>query len=35
MNLGCLMRGDSKGFIPPAVSAVLDLLEKHGEVVGN
>ncbi|XP_034755994.1 monofunctional C1-tetrahydrofolate synthase, mitochondrial isoform X1 [Etheostoma cragini] len=30
LNIGRLVRGDlSKGFVPPTVSAVLDLLEKH------
>lgn len=30
--MGRLVRGDlSKGFVPPLASAVLDLLEKHGE----
>uniref|UniRef100_A0A7N6BJI3 formate--tetrahydrofolate ligase n=1 Tax=Anabas testudineus TaxID=64144 RepID=A0A7N6BJI3_ANATE len=32
VNIGRLVRGDlSKGFVPPIASAVLDLLEKHGE----
>lgn len=32
VNMGRLVRGDlSKGFVPPIASAVLDLLEKHGE----
>lgn len=33
LNLGRLVRGDLNiGFVPPAASAVLDLLEKHGEL---
>lgn len=32
LNMGRLVRGDlSKGFVPPVASAVLDLLESHGE----
>uniref|UniRef100_A0A671WN14 formate--tetrahydrofolate ligase n=1 Tax=Sparus aurata TaxID=8175 RepID=A0A671WN14_SPAAU len=32
LNMGRLVRGDlSKGFVPPVASAVLDLLENHGE----
>lgn len=32
LNMGRLIRGDlSKGFVPPLASAVLDLLENHGE----
>lgn len=32
LNIGRLVRGDrSTGFVPPLSSAVLDLLEKHGE----
>uniref|UniRef100_A0A7N9AWS4 formate--tetrahydrofolate ligase n=1 Tax=Mastacembelus armatus TaxID=205130 RepID=A0A7N9AWS4_9TELE len=32
LNMGRLVRGDlSKVFVPPRASAVLDLLEKHGE----
>lgn len=35
LNIGRLVRGDlSRGFVPPSASAVLDLLEKHGEFWG-
>uniref|UniRef100_A0A667YUB4 formate--tetrahydrofolate ligase n=1 Tax=Myripristis murdjan TaxID=586833 RepID=A0A667YUB4_9TELE len=36
LNMGRLVRGDmSKGFVPPTASAVMELLERHGEVQGR
>lgn len=34
VNMGRLLRGDlGRGFGPPVASAIVDLLEKHGEIL--